>query len=259
MYKISDLVTLIDEIAPLSLSYKLIEKGSYDNSGLLVKLSDKADKILFSLDLSINAVQYAIDNDCDVIITHHPAIYSPIKAINIDTDKALAMALKNGLNVISMHLNLDVALGGIDSALCQGLGGKDEKIIEIVDGNCGYGRVANTTKQTIENFVQTIKKTFSSQKIICYGDKPVEKVASFCGSGASHALEHFDMLSGVDTVVTSDVSHHQLKEFIENQMNVVIIPHYVSEQFGFKKFYDLVTEKLNEKSQTLYFLDNRFM
>ena len=67
------------------------------------------------------------------------------------------------------------------------------------------------------------------------------------------------MLSGVDTVVTSDVSHHQLKEFIENQMNVVIIPHYVSEQFGFKKFYDLVTEKLNEKSQTLYFLDNRFM
>ena len=83
MYKISDLTTLIQQIAPLSLSYKLIEKGSYDNSGLLVKLSDSADKILFSLDLSEGAVMHAVQNGCDTIITHHPAIYSPIKCIDI--------------------------------------------------------------------------------------------------------------------------------------------------------------------------------
>ena len=121
MYKINQLITLLDEIAPLSLSYKMIEKGSYDNSGLLVKLTDVADKILFSLDLSIDAVQYAIDNGCNAIVTHHPAIYMPIKQINIDSDKALALAVKNGLNIISMHLNLDVACSGIDNSLCEGL------------------------------------------------------------------------------------------------------------------------------------------
>lgn len=236
MYKISDLVTLIDQIAPLSLSYKMIEKGSYDNSGLLIKLTDSADKILFSLDLSVSAVQYAIDNGCNAIITHHPAIYSPIKQINLDGDKALALAVKNGLNVISMHLNLDVAFGGIDASLCQGLGGKDEKIIEIVDSDCGYGRLSEVEKQTLESFVSGIKKEFCSQKIISYGDKPVQNVASFCGSGAGTALEYLSALDSADTIVTSDISHHQLKEFVEQEKNVVIIPHYVSEQYGFRKF-----------------------
>ena len=132
MYKISDLTTLIQQIAPLSLSYKLIEKGSYDNSGLLVKLSDSADKILFSLDLSEGAVMHAVQNNCDTIVTHHPAIYSPIKSVNIDVDKGLALALKNGINVISMHLNLDVCSLGIDDCLCQGLGGKSPKIIDVI-------------------------------------------------------------------------------------------------------------------------------
>ena len=240
MYKISELTALMNEIAPPSLSYKMIEKGSYDNSGLLVKLTDSADKILFSLDLSIDAVLYAIDNGCNAIVTHHPAIYSPIKAINIDTDKALALALKNGLNIISMHLNLDVASSGIDHCLCQGLGGKDAEIIEFVDENCGYGRLAKVQKQTIESFVSGIKQTFSSQKIICYGDKPVNSIASFCGSGAGTALEQLDKLTNVDTIVTSDIAHHQLKEFIEQGKNVVIIPHYVSEQFGYRKFYELI-------------------
>ena len=259
MYKISDLVTLIDQIAPLSLSYKLIERGSYDNSGLLVKLTDSADKILFSLDLSVCAVLYAIDNGCDTIITHHPAIYSPIKEINIDNDKALALAVKNGLNVISMHLNLDVALDGIDASLCQGLGGRDIKIIEIVDSDCGYGRLATVKEQSLDSFASSIAKEFGSQKIICYGDKPVKNVASFCGSGASTALEYLSALDDADTMVTSDISHHQLKELVENGKNVVIIPHYVSEQYGYKKFYDLVSKKLDKKAQTLYFLDNRFM
>ena len=259
MCKISDFMTLIDEIAPLSLSCKMIEKGSYDNSGLLVKMSDKADKILFTLDLSVKAVLYAIDNGFDTILTHHPAIYSPIKTISIDADKALAMALKNGLNIISMHLNLDVAEQGIDCSLCQGLGGKDIQIIEVVDGEQGYGRRAKVEKQSINEFVKNIKNTFGSEKVISYGDKPVENIASFCGSGGGCAVENLDKLDGVDTIVSSDFAHHHIKEIIERDKNVVIIPHYVSEQFGFYKFYEVVKQKLDKRAQTFYFLDNRFM
>ena len=259
MYKISDLMTLIQKIAPLSLSQKLIEMGSYDNSGLLVKLSESAEKILFSLDLSVDAVMCAENNSCDTIITHHPAIYSPIKDINMDTNKALALALKKGINIISMHLNLDVCSLGIDNCLCQGLGGKNIKIIDEIERNCGYGRRAKTQKQSLETFVKNIKEVFGSQKILCYGDRPVEEYASFCGSGGSHAIENLECLESVDTIVTSDLAHHQLKELIEKNKNVVIIPHYVSEQFGYKKFYELVTEKLDKKAQTFYFLDNRFM
>ena len=259
MCKISDFMTLIDGIAPLPLSYKMIEKGSYDNSGLLVKMSDKADKILFTLDLSVNAVLYAIDNGFDTILTHHPAIYSPIKTISIDTDKALAMAIKQGINIISMHLNLDVAEQGIDCSLCQGLGGIDMQVLDVIEGACGYGRKAKVKKQTLNEFAENIKGTFGSDKVIFYGDKPVENIVSFCGSGGSSAIENLDKLDGVDTIISSDFAHHQIKELIENDKNVVIIPHYVSEQFGFYKFYELVKEKLDKKAQTFYFLDNRFM
>ena len=259
MYKIKDFMTLLDEFAPLSLSHYLIEKGSYDNSGLLVKMSDKANKILFSLDLSTESVIKAINNSCDTILTHHPAIYSPIKTISIDADKALAMALQNGINIISMHLNLDVASCGIDNCLCQGLGGKNIEIIDIVDSGCGYGRIAKINQQSLSQFVQDIKDKFGSEKIIFYGNKPVQKIASFCGSGGGHAVEYLDKLTDVDTVVSSDFAHHQIKQFIELDKNVVIIPHYVSEQFGFFKFYELITQKLQKKAQTLYFLDNRFM
>ncbi len=259
MYKISHLMSLIDKVCPLSLSYKMIERGSYDNSGLLVKLCDSANKILFSLDLSVNAVLSAIENGCDTIITHHPAIYAPIKSIGISADPALALAVKNGLNIISMHLNLDVAPCGIDSSLCQGLGGQNIKILEVIDRNCGYGRRAKTNEQTLDKFVQNIKQKFNSDKIIFYGDKPVKEIASFCGSGGSSAIENLDKLDGVDTIITSDIAHHQLKELIEKDKNVIIIPHYVSEQLGFYMFYEMITKKLEKKAQTIYFLDNRFM
>ena len=259
MYNVSDFMALLEKIAPLSLSYKLIERGSYDNSGLLVKMSDKADKILFTLDLSTNAVMCAENNGCNTIVTHHPAIYSPIKSINIDTDKALALALQKGLNIISMHLNLDVASCGIDDYLCQGLGGKNIKIIDVVERNCGYGRRAKTQKQSLDEFVQKIKDNFGTQKIIYYGNRQVEEFASFCGSGGSHAVEYLDAINSVDTIVTSDLAHHQIKQFIECEKNVVIIPHYASEQFGFNKFYELITKKLENKAQTFYYLDNRFM
>lgn len=259
MYNINDFMSVLERIAPLSLSYKMIEKGSYDNSGLLVEMTKNVEKVLFSLDLSCESVQKAVELGCDTIVTHHPAIYNPIKSISLFSgQKEIAMALKNQINVISMHLNLDIADGGIDHFLCDGLGGEDIIILDKVDKKNGYGRKAKVEKQTIEQFVSSIKKTFASEKIIFYGNNSVENIASFCGSGADQSLELTKEMQ-VDTIITSDVAHHQLKEMIENGKNVVIIPHYVSEQYGFNKFFDLANKLIKDKAQTFYFVDNRFM
>ena len=260
MYKIDELMSLLEGLAPLELSYKMIEQGAYDNSGLIVKTSDSADKILFSLDLTLSCVNRAIELGCDTIITHHPAIYNPIKTLSIDgQEKALLTAIKNGISVISMHLNLDIASCGIDYQLAKGLGAKQMKILNAVLGENGYGKLSCVNKQSAQDFLSGAKKTFGSQKIIMYGDKAVQTIASFCGSGASEALSMIKKLSEVDTIITSDIAHHELKEFIENGFNVMIIPHYVSEQFGFNKFYDEVTKLVKEKAKTFYFLDERFM
>ena len=125
------------------------------------------------------------------------------------------LAIKNQINVISMHLNLDIADDGIDQRLSKGLGGENVEILDLVDDKNGYGRQADVEKISLADFVDKIKKNFMSDKIVAYGDKEVNKIASFCGSGSSQAVECLDRLTA-DTIVSSDIPHHHLKTLIEN-------------------------------------------
>ncbi len=262
MYNIQSFLGLLEEFAPLSLSYKFVERGGYDNSGIIVKTHREVKKVLFSLDLTALAVKRAKRLGCDTIVTHHPAIYTPLKALDIEDtlSGAVCEAVKNNLNVISMHLNLDFALGGIDESLCEGLGGKGAKVLDIIDGACGYGRAFDIEKTTLKGFVASIKKTFNTNKVVYYGNgnSPIKKVASFCGAGASDVekfLQEKDF--SAEVIVTSDVPHHVIKEIIEKGVNLVILTHYASENYGFKRFFERVKERIGLPA--VYLEDKRFL
>lgn len=259
MYSLEDFFSVLDQYAPLSISRKMIENGDYDNSGIIVKCTDNVKKVLFTLDLSKKAVEIAVENGCDTVVTHHPAIYNPIKSLSIDDSSApVTLAVMNKLNVISMHLNLDMADKGIDYYLAQALGGKNQKIIDYLDDKHGYGREIEISLP-LSSLVDTIKAKLGTEKIIYYGDGQVEKVATFCGGGASYALDF--ALSGktsADTLVTSDVPHHVIKELVEKGKKLVIVPHYCSENYGFNKFYSFVKKETDGQIQSLYFEDERF-
>ncbi len=261
MYSLKEFIAVLEEYAPLELSKKMIEAGDYDNSGVIVNCHDEIKSVLFSLDLTVATVNYALETGCDTIVTHHPAIYNPIKSLDINGETgAITKATINCLNVISMHLNLDIAENGIDACLCEGLGGKNPLVLDLIDQKHGYGREAKVEQMHIEKFVQKVKENFNSEKIIYYGNKKVEKIASFCGGGASHALKA--VLSGqtlADTIITSDMAHHELLALIEKGLNVVLVPHYVSENYGFNKFYEYTCQKTNGKLKAYYFADKRFM
>lgn len=259
MYSLDSFFEFLDSYAPLEISRKMIEKGDYDNSGILIKCSDTVKKVLFSLDLSILAVEEAVKNGCDTIVTHHPAIYHPIKSLGTDiSTKAVLLAVENKINVISMHLNLDMAKKGIDYYLAKGLRANDDKILDLLQDGVGYGRTFDKDC-SLEQFVQSIKKEFNTDKIIYYGQGSVKKVASFCGGGASYALDYVSKnLISVDTIVTSDMPHHVIKELIEEQKNIVLIPHYVSEEYGFSKFYAHVSSSLKGEITAYYLDDKRF-
>ncbi len=260
MLKFDEFTELLEKVAPLSLSELSIANGGYDNSGVIVKCGEQVKSILFSLDLSLESVKRAVELGCDTILTHHPAIYYPIKNLSIDdvNTAPLVIAMQNSISIISMHLNLDVAEMGIDSQLALGLGANNVRILDELEKGLGYGREFNVN-MSLEQFVKQIKEVFNTQKIIAYGAGEVEIVASFCGAGCSHALDAFRMgKSNADTIVTSDLAHHEIKEIIENGKKLVILPHYVSEDYGFNNFYQCVTEMLNGKADTHYFKDKRF-
>lgn len=259
MYSIDKFFNILNEYAPLSISYKMVEKGNYDNSGILIKTNKAIKKVLFSLDLSNLVVEKAIELGCDTIVTHHPAIYNPIKTIEIDGQTApIAMSVMNNVNVISMHLNLDMAKEGIDFYLACALGGKNQKILDVIDESVGYGREFNCTTP-LNELVNKIKTKLNTDKVLCYGENEVKKIATFCGGGASYALDVvLRENTEADTIVTSDMPHHVLKELVEKNKNVIIIPHYASEDYGFSKFYNIIKEQTNGKVETFYFEDRRF-
>lgn len=262
MYKIDRLLALLAEYAPLEISYKAIERGDYDNSGLLVKNSENASKILFSLDLSDLAVDRAIESNADTIVTHHPAIYNPVKKLSIDGDnRALLRAIKAGLNVISMHLNLDMTSLGIDEYLARGLGGVKTKILDDLDGEHGYGREAElSVEKDAEQVLLDAKNTFKTDKILLYGNGKVKSIASFCGSGGDYAVEQVEKgKTSAQLIVTSDLPHHQLLPLIEAGKMVMIIPHYSSELYGFNKFYEWTVAQIGDLATLEFFEDKRFM
>ena len=261
MYNCKQFLSLLEGFAPLSLSQKMVEKGSYDNSGLLIKNHDRIQKILFTLDLSEQSVSVAKELCCDTIVTHHPAIFTPISEIGVTpSTKALLDAVKGNLNVFSMHLNLDIAKDGIDQSLSLGLKGKNQKVIEIFDGELGYGKQAEVDCIDIEEYVEQIKKEFGSNKIIYYGQGVVESIASFCGAGSKDALKAVETGSiNADTVISSDIPHHVLLGLIQAGKKVIILPHYVAENYGFNKFYANIKNAVTDDVKAYYFTDKRFM
>ena len=262
MFDLEGLYAAVDKFAPFSLSEEMVKRGEYDNSGVIIKNHSQVKAVLFSLDLSETAVKKAFSLSCDTVITHHPAIYYPIKSLSVDdkTTAALLAAAKKGLNVISAHLNLDSAENGIDFFLAQGLGAKSCGIIDRLSENCGYGREF-TVNATLFEMKKRIKENFKTDKIIVYGKNGnrVKTCASFCGGGSGHALDYVkNGKTDADLIISSDMPHHVIKELTEYGKSIIILPHYVAEEYGFRKFYERISSELPDEIKSFYFYDKRF-
>ena len=143
-------------------------------------------KAAFTLELSAAAVAFAEEEGCNLIVTHHPAIYRPVASLcaGDPTTGPLVKAIRAGISVISMHLNLDAAPGGIDEGLARALGAEETKILRPILGDAGYGRAFSVGPIRFSAYLEYVRKTFGD-RVIAYGeDRPVSRVASFCGGGA---------------------------------------------------------------------------
>ena len=257
MLKINEIVAKLNEAFPLEHSDIFCKVfDGYDNSGLIANVSEYTDKLVFALDLSEKVVEYAVENGAQMIVTHHPAIYRPIKELgsNIDT-RGLMCAIKNGITVYSMHLNADVGVNGIDESLMRASGGVNGKICQQIKENCGYGRVFEVKEQTLNDFVTNLKNNLQTDFMPVYGDinMPIKTAGTFCGAGGSTAVQYSNE---VDVVVSSDLPHHIIATLVYNGKAVVTPTHYASENFGFKIIYNTF-KKENTQIECLYYDDVR--
>lgn len=254
-----EMYELVDAIAPFSLSRAYCEAfGAYDNSGLLVDCGRDVKKALFSLDLSAAAVKRAKELGAELIVTHHPAIYAPLKSLTPEGAGAnILAAAREGISVLSAHLNLDMAAGGIDESLMHGLGGEQAlALYERLEGGA-YGRVFDVEEAPLAAYAARVKETFCTERLVVYGDRPVKRVASFCGAGMDEKSVSFALQAGADTFVSSDPKHHLVAMATEGGMNVLLLTHYAAENYGFKRFFGRVKEKTD--IECAFFEDARLL
>ncbi len=257
--RLKEIYEFADAIAPFALSGEYCARyGAYDNSGILLDCGDPIKGVLFALDLTQRAIARAKERGMNCIFTHHPAIYGKLASLSPDGEgKEVLACAQAGISVLSAHLNLDCALGGIDECLMKGLGGKTEISLMHALTLGGYGRVYEVTEQPLAAFTENAKKTFSARQIIVYGAGKVKRVASFCGAGMDEESVAFALKEGADTFVSSDPKHHLIKELCEKNRNVVLLTHYAAEFYGFTRFYEKMKNMPNVGCER--FADERYL
>ena len=263
--RLNEFYKIADALAPKTLSDTYCAQfDAYDNSGVLLRLGEEIQGVLFSLDFSFAAIEKAVAMGANLIVTHHPAIYGGISAIDVDAfsplGKKIALCVKNGISVISMHLNLDSANGGTDESLARGIrlcaaraGGKkiddntfSPRIRDVVETG-GYGRVYDVEETDLTALQTEMEKEFSTKRIQVYKNTntPIMRVASFCGGGADESAIEFAVKNNAQAVVSSDFKHHVLTLAAETGVSVIALTHYASEEYGFKKYYEKIRQQIN--------------
>ena len=129
--KVRDVVNYIETIAPPAL------QESYDNSGLLVGDAEATVKgVMLSLDVTEAVVQEAIDNNCNLIVAHHPIIFSGLKRLTGRNyiEKTVIKAIKNDVAIFVAHTNLDNIQEGVNRKICEKLHIKNPRILSPKKG-----------------------------------------------------------------------------------------------------------------------------
>lgn len=250
---VQDVYEILNTKFPFKLSDDYINTfGGYDNSGIILNVGKQIKKIVWTLDFSARSLDFAISENADLIITHHPAIYSKINSIkNSDVlGGKLIKAIKNNISVISMHLNCDMANFGIDNTLADMFNPNNIEILQDLGDNTGYGRVFDIKSDSLDNIKKLITKKICSEKIIAYGEnKKIKRIAVFCGSGFEGEFSKFN----ADLIVSSDMKHHHIAESLERGIAVINATHYGIENYCFKKIFEKTKDDL--KAGSVYFED----
>lgn len=221
-----ELCYLIEKSFPLNFA------EDYDNVGLLIgKENSNVGKALVSLEVTNKVIDEAIEKKVDIIISHHPLIFKPLKKIT-DSSYTSSMVLKlieNKIALYAAHTNFDAANGGMNDILCEKL---ELTSIEYIDnkGEYGIGRTGILKeKLDFKTFCMEIKEKFNLKNIIVSGDfnREIKKIGIVGGSGSDFLKQCLDL--GCDCLVTGDVKHHAALDYSNMGINIVDITHYSSE------------------------------
>ena len=232
MAKVIDFYGFLDGIAPFS------SQAEWDNSGMLVgDLNSQVNKVYVCLDITDETVSEAAKNGCELIISHHPIIFSAQKSFTADS--LSYKCAKAGISVISAHTCFDFAKGGVSDILAETLSLKN-----IRKASCGEYTLGESNFDTAGELALYVKKQLGAEVTVNLKDKKINTVA-VCGGSGADLIE--DALSeGADAFVTGEIKHHDYLDAAENGISVICAGHFKTEIIAMKRLYEMLGDNVKE-------------
>ncbi|MCD8196886.1 MAG: Nif3-like dinuclear metal center hexameric protein [Lachnospiraceae bacterium] len=200
----------------------------WDNVGLLAGRREKEVKrILLALDANDETVAHAADGGYDMLITHHPMIFTPLKSVT-DADmngRRLLRLIRHDISYYAMHTNYDTR--GMADLAAGMLGLTDCAVLEEVKDGEGIGRVGRLPrKMTLRECGQHVKEVFRIPNVRLYGNSERElALAAICpGAGKSTMKEALKF--HCDVYITGDIDHHTGLDAVDQGLCIVDAGHY---------------------------------
>ena len=234
---VNSVMEFIDQVAPFH------SAEAWDNVGLLVGKKDQPVKsILIALDVTDEVVSEAIGKRVDLIITHHPIIFSGLKSVT-DNNRIGRLVLKlieNNISVISAHTNLDCSfLYGINHHIAMRYG---LKTVEPLSDMHSYGVIGSLEKpMSFDAFINETKRVFKIDTVKVTNHDGVSTISKVAiSSGASSDFIEDAVEKNADVFIMGDLKYHEAQKVIGTRLILADVGHYESESVYLAHFKELL-------------------
>lgn len=230
----------------------------WDNDGLM--LSGDTDRpvrrILCTLDVTEEAVDYAVSQRFDLIVSHHPLIFRPLPTLTPESHvgRKVLRLLAAGISVISLHTRADAVAGGVNDRLAALLGifdaqplGKGEESL------CRIGHLS--TPLPLEAFCRRVKSALGAPAVLCAdAEREVFRVALCGGDGKDFVTAA--CAAGADTYLSGRIGYHPMTDAPECGMNMIEAGHYYTETHITAFFAELLARCVSDDTVIEEFSSN---
>lgn len=246
MPTVKEIFEYINSFAPVS------TQEAWDNSGLLLGDPEReVDKILFSLDATPQAVKAAKEAGAQMIVTHHPVIFSPLKKITAGS--VVYELITSGISVVSAHTCWDSAKGGVNDTLAALLGFENPQPLPLEETATPMVRLCEVEPMSGEELAQLVSKKLGCHLRLADAGNEIKTVALCGGSGGSLLYE---IIGKADAFVTGELSHHHFLDASQNGLTAIAAGHFETESPSMKPLAEKIKNEFSSVEMILFNQEN---
>ncbi len=250
---VKELYKILDTLIPRELSCE------WDNDGDMCISDPDADvnTVLISLDPSVKAIETAKAVGAQVVITHHPLLFVPVKRVSEGSSaKKLTELIKSNISLFSFHTRLDALDGGVNDVLAEMIGLKN--VEKFGPEGEKMGRIGELEAPvSAPEFAAMVRDILGAPSVsLCDSGKQVCRVALLGGDGGDFLDEAAD--AGADLYLTGSIGYNKHNEGCERGISIIAAGHYYTEAPVCGKLAKMLRE-IDPEIKTVTFSSNEII